>query len=267
MDKSRIYIRRTDDRPAFVTKVFEIFKDEIRGKKILLKPNIVSHEPYPTTTHPEVLGTLLDLLQSEDVTCGDAPAADLLRPGKALKNHELTALCRNRGIEMLNLYDHPMPKQESPRGFSIKFSTVPRNYDYVISLPVLKSHINVRMTGALKNQFGYLARSERTRLHMRGPASLEQAIAELNVMCPANLFIVDAVITLSGANEMRHRGKPTHLGYMLAGLDPVALDAFGLTLLKKTDPRLKGLSSEDIKYLRLAHEFGVGRFEYEIEEI
>jgi uncharacterized protein (DUF362 family) len=267
MDKSRIYLCRTEDRPAFVRKVFEVFEDEIRGRKILLKPNIVSHEPYPTTTHPEVLGTLLDLLQGEDVTCGDASAAELFRPGQVLKNHELSALCRTRGYRMLNLYDHPMAKQESPRGFTIKFSTVPRDYDYVISLPVLKSHINVRMTGALKNHFGYLARSERTRLHMRRGETLEQAIAELHVMCPAHLFIVDAVTTLTRANEMRHGGKPVPLGYMLAGKDPVALDAFGLTLLYKTDPRLKGLAPPDIPHLRLAQEFGVGRFEYEIEEI
>jgi uncharacterized protein (DUF362 family) len=266
MQNSIIYLSRTEERNDFVRKVFEIFADRIKGKRILLKPNIVSHEPYPTTTHPEVLETLLDLLKGENVACADASAADLFRPGQALKDHELTRLCKSKGVEMINLYDHPMPKQTSPRGFSIKLSTLPAEYDYVISLPVLKSHINVKMTGALKNHFGYLARADRLKLHAKG-SNLEQAIAELHVMLPAQLFIVDAVTTLVGANEMRHGGKPTSLGYMLAGEDPVALDAFGLTLLYKTDKNLKRLKPEDIKYMQLAREYGVGTFEYDLEEI
>ncbi len=266
MDKSKIYLSRTGDRPAFVKKVFEIFKDEIKGKRVFLKPNIVSHEPYPTTTHPDVLGALLDLLKGQETGCGDAPAAELFRPTQVIRNHDLAKVCAKRGVELLNLYDHPTPKQESPRGFSIRFSALPAQYDYVISLPVLKSHINVKMTGALKNHFGYLARRERPRVHIRSN-KLEQSIAELHVMMPAQLFIVDAVTTLTGGNEMRHGGKPVHLGYMLAGKDPVALDAFGLTLLYKTDPKLNGIGPEDIKHIRLAREYGVGRFEYEVEEI
>lgn len=239
----------------------------MRGKKIFIKPNIVSHEPYPTTTHPEVLGALLELLQGGDITCGDAPAADLVRPGKALENHDLTLLCRKMGVSMLNLYDHPMVKKQSPRGLAIKFSTVPGDHDYVISLPVLKSHINVRMTGAVKNHFGYLARAERARMHFQQASKLEQAIAELHVFCPAQLFIVDAVTTLKNANEMRHGGKPAPLGYMLAGSDPVALDSFGLTLLQSVEPKLKGFVPGDIKHIKLASDYNAGTMEYETIEI
>ena len=61
---SVVYLIRGEDREAFVRTVFQQVEVQRKatGKQILLKPNIVSHESYPTTTHPTILETCLRLL-------------------------------------------------------------------------------------------------------------------------------------------------------------------------------------------------------------
>ena len=62
---SIVHQKRTEDRSVFIKTVFERLqiRKEAGGKNILVKPNIVSEEPYPTTTHPETLETCLQLLR------------------------------------------------------------------------------------------------------------------------------------------------------------------------------------------------------------
>lgn len=58
-----------------------------RGNRILIKPNIVSGEPYPTTTDPFVLDTVVSYLKKIgcDLIVADGPAPDkslILKPGQ-----------------------------------------------------------------------------------------------------------------------------------------------------------------------------------------
>jgi uncharacterized protein (DUF362 family) len=60
---SIIYVTKTNDQKEFVTKIVKIYKQQLdQAHTIFIKPNIVSYEPYPTTTHPKTLDTLLTLL-------------------------------------------------------------------------------------------------------------------------------------------------------------------------------------------------------------
>jgi uncharacterized protein (DUF362 family) len=77
---------------------------------------------------------------------------------------------------------------------------------------------------------------------------------------------VDGVQTLINTNELRHGGKPRTMGYMLAGGDSVSLDALGLELLGKFEPRLRLKRINDVLHLRYAIELGVGDQGYEIVE-
>jgi uncharacterized protein (DUF362 family) len=134
--------------------------------------------------------------------------------------------------------------------------------DFIISLPVLKSHGICSLTEALKNQLGFLSVAEKRRLHWK--RDVHRVIAELNEVVKPNLYIVDAVQTLINTNEVRHGGQPKTLGYMLAGTDPVSLDALGLKLLKEVEPKLRGKNLDDILHLRYAVDLGIGEPGYEI---
>jgi uncharacterized protein (DUF362 family) len=131
---------------------------------------------------------------------------------------------------------------------------------------VLKTHNVCRMTGALKNQFGYLPRRERVAMHL-GVKDIHRAIAELNVVAKPDLVIVDVVQSLCSAQELRHGGNPVDMGYMLAGSDPVALDCFGLRLLQEVEPRLESASPQEVPSIRYALQYGVGSAEFKAQEI
>jgi len=205
---SVIYFAETANRKDFVAKIAKIFKAQLdQANSIFIKPNIVSSEPYPTTTHPEILDALLDHLSGRKLVVGDGHAVDTGYTKNILGNSPLKEICSRHGVEFVNLYRKKMKKWTSPRG--------------------------------------------------------HKGIAEVNVACPTNLFIVDAVETLTKAQECRHGGCPAKLGTIIAGTDPVSLDAFGQKLLQKVDINLE----ENIKHLNYAQEYDVGKKDYRIIKI
>jgi len=254
---SLVHLQKTENRKEFVKKVLaEIEKDLKIAKKILLKPNIVSFEPYPTTTHPEVLEACLEFLLDlkKEVLVADGPAFDAGSSEKIIENHPLKRVCDKFGIRLINSNTQKMRKVKT-ESFELELSTIPFDYDFIISLPILKSHGECGLTGALKNQYGLLSPRDKARLHSE---NIHKAIAEINKIIKPNFWIVDVIETIIITNEIRHGGKKKYLGYMLAGRDPVSLDIEGLKLLKKVDPNLKDKKPEDIFHLKWAIDLGIG---------
>lgn len=238
------------------------------GDTVFVKPNIVSDEPYPTTTDPQVLDVVLSFLSRHEVAVGDGPAYDYrLRgeAGAAARDHPLLTVCRDHGVEWINLNHRRHVNRKAAYGLELALSDVPRSFDVTISLPVLKRHITCTMTGAIKNQFGLLDLSARVAMH-RGMIDINKGIAAIAALEPCALSIVDAVETLLVAEEVRHGGEKTLLGYMLAGTDPVALDSAGFDLLKSLDRSIADKTARDVAHLAYAADCRAGSLEYSLIE-
>ncbi len=104
-------------------------------------------------------------LAKHEVAIGDAPAIDAGRLKRILQKSPLKRVCDSYGSELINLYAEKMKTMVNPRGYKFKVSTLPLENDFVISLPVLKIHSMVGLSGALKNQFGYLSKQDRFLMH------------------------------------------------------------------------------------------------------
>jgi len=266
MEESIIYLAQTEDRIAFVNSILGMFqKDFTSSVKVLVKPNIVSGEAYPTTTHLDVLISVLDFLiyRGSQIVVADGPAVDAGRSGKIISNHPLAEICCQRGIQLQNLHKHGFKKVRA-ESMTLEVSALVFESDYIISLPVLKPHQHCYMTGAIKNQFGFLRNRERIMMHTR-LKNIHRGIAEVNSVVRPNLFIMDAVSTYKRANERRHGGSEVKLGYMLAGKDPIALDSLGLELLKNVDDKLIGMNPENVPYIEHSIQLGLGSTKYRIE--
>jgi uncharacterized protein (DUF362 family) len=260
---STIYVAETNDQKEFVKKIIEIYKQQLeRAHTIFIKPNIVSYEPYPTTTHPKTLDTLLTLLSDKNIIVGDGHAVDTGITKNIIENSPLRKICNNHNLELTNLYKKKMKTTTSTRGYKIKTSTLSNECDYVISLPVLKAHKQCGISGALKNQFGYLSKLDRILMHAK-IKDIHKGIAEVNLANKTNLFIVDATETLTKAQECRHGGCKAKLNTMIAGTDPVDLDTFSHKLLQKLDPTIQ----KKIKHINYAQQYGVGKKEHKINKI
>ena len=264
---STVYFSQNDDRKHFVDQILEIFAGPLqKAKKVFVKPNIVSYEPYPTTTHPEVLEAVLKRLGGCEVVVGDAPAIDAGRSSRILQKSPLNEVCERYNVKLVNLYSEKMKTIQSSRGYKVKVSALPLGCDFVISLPVLKVHGMVGLSGALKNQFGYLSKQDRLLMHCK-VKSIDKGIAEVNVAVPTNLFIIDAVETMIKAQECRHGGCPARLNTMIAGTDPVSLDLFGLQLLKRLEPKFEHKRNQALKYIEYASDYGLGMKDFTTREV
>jgi uncharacterized protein (DUF362 family) len=262
-----VYFSENCDREQFVNKIIDTFQTQLsKAQKIFIKPNIVSYEQYPTTTHPEILDAVLRRLANHEIMVGDAPAVDAGRSQKIIQKSPLKTICESHGIKLVNLYAEKMKTIRTPRGYSIKVSVLPLSCEFVISLPVLKVHGMVGLSGALKNQFGYLSRQDRILMHCK-VKNISKGIAEVNAAVPTNLFIVDAVETMTGAQECRHGGCPATLNTMIGGADPVSIDVFGVQLLSKLEPKLKREENQALRYIKYASSIGVGDMRFETKRI
>jgi uncharacterized protein (DUF362 family) len=264
---SKVYFSENCNRDQFVSQILETYKSLLqKANKVFVKPNIVSYEPYPTTTHPEVLEAVLKRLSDCEVIVGDAPSIDAGRSSKILQKSPLREVCEAYGIKMVNLYSKKMKIVMSPRGYKVRVSTWPLSCDFVISLPVLKIHFMVGLSGALKNQFGYLSRQDRLLMHCK-VKNINKGIAEVNAAVPTNLFIVDAVETMIKAQECRHGGCPAQLNTMIAGSDPISLDLFGLQLLKRVEPKFEDKKDRALRYIEFAKSYGLGLMDFEVKRL
>jgi len=255
---SVIYTAETFNRKDFVAKIIKRFWSQIeQADSIFIKPNIVSSEPYPTTTHPKLLDALLENLSDKELIVGDGHAVDTGYTKNINANSPLKKVCNKHGVNLVNLYKKKMKKWTSPRGYTIKISTLPFQCDYIISTSVLKAHKQCGLSGALKNQFGYLSKLDRILMHAK-IKDIHKGIAELNTAIQTNLFIVDAIETLTKAQECRHGGCLAKLGTMISGTDPVSLDNYGKQILQKVDPNLP----KNIKHIEYAQQYGIGKEDY-----
>ena len=129
------------------------------------------------------------------------------------------------------------------------------NTDNLINVPVMKTHIQTRLTLGLKNLKGIVSKESKRMMH-RG--DLERSIA---LMCKAvrpKLTIVDGLMGIEGLGPGIW-GKPRKPGLLIAGMDPVAVDAVTATIMGH-DPR-------EVEHIRIAWELGLGEMELDKIEV
>ena len=124
--------------------------------------------------------------------------------------------------------------------------------DRFINIPVAKQHSEARVTMAMKNMMGVIG-GWRGRCHI----GLHQNIADLNLILRADLTILDATRILTQGGPSGGRTEYVQVKNMvLAGVDPVAIDAYGTVHLFHLKPA-------DIGYIVKGHEMGLGEMELE----
>jgi uncharacterized protein (DUF362 family) len=124
--------------------------------------------------------------------------------------------------------------------------------DRFINVPVAKNHSEARLTMAMKNMMGAIG-GWRGRCHV----GLHQNIADMNLVLRADLTILDATrIMVQGGPS---GGRPEYVqvkNLVVAGVDPVAIDAYGTV-------NLFGMQPSDIGYIVKGHELGLGEMDLE----
>jgi uncharacterized protein (DUF362 family)/NAD-dependent dihydropyrimidine dehydrogenase PreA subunit len=127
--------------------------------------------------------------------------------------------------------------------------------DAIISIPKLKIHELLLLTGAVKNLFGVIPGAGKRDLHAKTVKAdqLSKVLLDLYRTIKPKVSIMDAVIGLEGRGgiiEGSLMGNPRKIGLILAGEDAVALDTVAALIM--------GYDPMKIGTIKLAHNNGIG---------
>ncbi|MBN1953955.1 MAG: DUF362 domain-containing protein [Anaerolineae bacterium] len=198
------------------------------GERILLKPNLlVGGRPQNAiTTHPALFAAVAHHLQAAGaVLCyGDSPGVGT--PASAARRAGLAAVAGELDISLADFANGEAVS--FPEGDLIRQFTIARGVlaaDGLISLPKLKTHGLMRLTGAVKNQFGCVPGLLKGEFHARLPDRdhFAQMLVDLNRLLRPRLYVMDGIVAMEG-NGPRN-GDPRPLSVLLLSADPIALDA------------------------------------------
>jgi uncharacterized protein (DUF362 family) len=122
--------------------------------------------------------------------------------------------------------------------------------DRVINLPIVKQHGLSGATLSMKNWYGMLG-GQRVKLHQ----NIHTSIVDLAAMIKPTLTIMDATkILMANGPTGGNLADVKQMDTIAAGMDEVALDAFGCTLL--------GLKPESVGFVIEGQKAGLGRPDY-----
>lgn len=116
--------------------------------------------------------------------------------------------------------------------------------DAIINLPLLKVHSCCLATLCVKNLKGCLRPKDKMAFHRVG---LLPAIVALNHIVRPQINVIDAIKAMEGDHS---RGPLVPLGLLIAGRDPVAVDAVGCAQM--------GMEPADVPLLCMAADAGIG---------
>jgi len=258
---SRVYVDYGRDGVELALSVLEKMQvaDELEalGPRPLigLKPNLVVAQPaeWGATTSPALVRGVLQYLKEhgfdnvvilESSWVGESTERAFTACG-------YREIAQEFGVPLLDM------KQEKSvplvvDGLELSVCRRALELDYLINMPVLKAHCQTRLTCALKNLKGCVPDREKKRFHALG---FHRPIACLNKALKSHLTVVDGII-----GDLCHEegGTPVRMNRVIAGRDPVAIDAYAAALL--------GYSTEDVPYIGMAGKMGVGDTVYELVE-
>jgi uncharacterized protein (DUF362 family)/NAD-dependent dihydropyrimidine dehydrogenase PreA subunit len=243
-------------RPA-VDRAFELFPLEIRGKTVLIKPNVlrISAAAEGIVTHPAVLRAVVDKVETlgpAAIVVGDNPG--LFDYGANEASFEKTGLMEAAKGYYQNIGNHAFKVDFNPEFMpAVSLSRIVREADIIISLPKFKTHGLTVMTGAIKNSYGFLPGAQKAMLHKAAgsPERFHQVIVEVFRLRVPDFFLVDAIVGMEGNGPASPDLRD--IGLILASDNAVALDAVMATMM--------GCEPGRLPFLRLARAAGLGDYD------
>jgi len=224
---------------------------------VVIKPNIGHPFPPETSvcTSPAVVAATIKVIRKagpKEIIVAEAAArgCDTL---EALEVSGIARAAQEAGADRIidikrdkDLIDIPIRDAKS----DLTRVLLPRfllEADHLVNLPIFKTHVAMVFTCALKNVKGVVQDKIHAEMHQ---TDLAAAMMDLWSVCKADLSIVDMIRPAEGFGP--HSTLPMDFGCIVAGKDPVAIDA--------TCCRMVGLDINRVTYFKAARERGLGYF-------
>jgi len=247
----------TQDLYGSLRRILSEHKLEVRGQRVVLKPNLVEYDSAtPINTHPLLVHAALEAfsaLGAAEVRIAEGPG---IRRGTLELAEAAGYFDTIPGFERiftdLNLDDTSPVHLAKPasRLESLYLPHTVLGADLVVSMPKMKTHHWAAATLGMKNLFGVVPGGiygwPKNVLHWAG---IDGSIADLHRVFSRTFTIVDGIVGMEGNGPIQ--GRPKAAGAIVAGRDMVAVDA--------TCCRIMGIDPEMVEYLKLEETQGQTR--------
>jgi uncharacterized protein (DUF362 family) len=233
-----------------VRDILTMHRVNVRGKRVVLKPNLVEFEPESSiNTHPLLVHAAYEAFRSmgaASVHIAEGPGhrRNTMDMADAAGYFKTVPQFEDRFTD-LNLDDvtRVHPQRQLSRLGKLYLPDTVLGADLLVSMPKLKTHHWTGATLSMKNLFGVVPSGvygwPKNVLHWSG---IHECIADLHALFPRQFALVDGIVGMEGNGPIQ--GTPKYAGVLVAGSDPVAVDA--------TCCRIMRIDPLQITYLRLA---------------
>ncbi|MCP4896504.1 MAG: DUF362 domain-containing protein [bacterium] len=239
-----------------------------KGDKIALNINAIRKHPG-TIVHPDITLAVVGLCWqagASEIYVPKPLAAGYWRRTSRMAEHQadidrITFSERAFNRETREETGVEFVEVDLPQGERLKKAHVDRRFldaDVYINLPISKHHFGTNFTGSLKNMMAFTPYKP-TNVFMHSPTGdpeaeddfdhLSKCIADLNTLRTADLTVLAGIEFLT-SNGPFGPGDIGRADTIVAGLDPVAIDAYATRFLER--------KPEEISMIRYAAERGIG---------
>ena len=240
----------SEDLYDLVRRIIADHALDVRGKRVVLKPNLVEFDAHTViNTNPKLVHAALEAFRAAgaaDVRIAEGPGHRRVTLDLADAGGYFATVPKFETIFTdLNLDEitHVALKNPQSRLESLFLPNTILGCDLLVSMPKLKTHHWAGATLSMKNLFGLVPGGvygwPKNVLHWAG---IPECIADLHALFPKAFAIVDGIVGMEGNGPIQ--GTPRAAGVVVAGASPVAVDA--------TCCRIMGLDPARIRYLQLA---------------
>ncbi|MCP4761654.1 MAG: DUF362 domain-containing protein [archaeon] len=272
MKKPIVSVARNENITTAVEMALDNLKiPNLSGKKILLKPNVGRNvdSKLAVNTNPVVVKAIYHYLKEKyqaTYYIGDSPIIST-NSKEAFKKSNYSSLLEEEGLQYLDLDKLPPITLKINKGNIIKEIKVTGywdEFDYIISIPVLKMHMHTGASLSFKNMKGMIYKRNKISLHQQQKPEvvkeistelniegskikeLDIAIADLAYVIKPNLSIIDASFALEGMGPAS--GNAIKMDTIIASNNFMAADIVALAL---TQPNW---TLDDVPHLKVISE-------------
>ncbi len=246
---SKVAVVRGTDPPDMVVRALEtVDADQAvsADRPVLIKPNYVNtrHPSTGITTDSRVIEGVIAFLRQHDVK--EIIIGEGTGFGDTFEAFEVAGVddvAERWAVKTVDLNKDEFIEVTPPNPLALKKVKIAKTAlsSTIVSVPKLKPHRITGVTLSLKNMMG--AMTPRGSMHTR----LSEKIVDLVSIIEPSLAVIDGII----AGEVHETsGHPVEMNLIIAGTDPVAVDAVGAAVM--------GVRPESVKHLRLAEQTGLG---------